>query len=287
MSRKALGKGIGALLGDLEENGAAAASVVDVPLASLKPSPVQPRRGFPRETLEELARSVRQKGVLQPLLVERQGNDYFIVAGERRFRAAKMAGLESVPAIVKTFEPQEKLEIALIENLQREDLTPVEEAGAYRRLMEIADLRQEEVAARVGKSRSAVANSLRLLKLPEEMLAALESGKISAGHGRALLAAANPSDQRLLFERIVESGLSVRQAEAEALRLSRGRRPKTDRSRAGRKKLSPELTQIQERLIETLGTKVALRGTAQRGIIQVSYFSQDDLERLMEVLGVE
>jgi len=287
MSRKALGKGIGALLGDLEENGAAAASVVDVPLASLKPSPVQPRRGFPRETLEELARSVRQKGVLQPLLVERQGNDYFIVAGERRFRAAKMAGLESVPAIVKTFEPQEKLEIALIENLQREDLTPVEEAGAYRRLMEIADLRQEEVAARVGKSRSAVANSLRLLKLPEEMLAALESGKISAGHGRALLAAANPSDQRLLFERIVESGLSVRQAEVEALRLSRGRRPKTDRSRAGRKKLSPELTQIQERLIETLGTKVALRGTAQRGIIQVSYFSQDDLERLMEVLGVE
>lgn len=286
MSKKALGKGIGALLGEEEQGGPSL--VAEVPLSALKPSPQQPRHGFNETSLRELADSIREKGVLQPILVEpAQDGTYTIVAGERRVRAARLAGLRTIPVVVRQFSPQEKLEIALIENVQREDLSPIEQALAYRRLMEMASLSQEQVAVKVGKDRSTVANTLRLLRLPEEAQAALATGAISQGHARALLMIVNPSDQELLLRRMVENGISVREAEGAAAALNRGKKGARKPGRAGAAtsaRREPELHEIEERLIEKLGTKVTIRGTARKGRIEVSYFSSDDLERLLHLL---
>jgi ParB family transcriptional regulator, chromosome partitioning protein len=287
MSKKALGKGIGALLGD--DGKTDVSSVAEVPLSALQPNPQQPRHEFDDAALKELADSIREKGVLQPILAE-AGRDgaYIIIAGERRVRAARMAGLTTIPVVVRQFTPQEKLEIALIENVQREDLTPIEEALAYRRLMEMADLSQEQVAIKVGKDRSTVANTLRLLKLPEEAREAVSSGAINAGHARALLMVVSPADQQLLLRRIVQDGLSVREAEQMAGSLNAGKKgtgktAKVTRVTAARGE--PELRGIEQRLIEKLGTKVEIRGTGKKGRIEISFFSTDDLERLLELLS--
>jgi ParB family chromosome partitioning protein len=186
---------------------------------------------------------------------------------------------------VKDYTPEERLEIALIENVQREDLSPVDEALAYKRLADVAELNQEEIAKRVGKNRSTVTNSLRLLKLPEKMLKALESGKITPGHGRAILAAVNPADQSLLFERIIQQDLSVRQAESVASELNRGKRSQVKKAQSREKAaVSPEIRDIEQKLIGLLGTKVKLVGTIEKGRIEVSYFTQDDLDRLIELM---
>ena len=287
MSKRVLGKGIDALLGDDER--ADGPGVSEVPLAALRPNPHQPRTEFDPATLNELAESIRAKGVLQPVLVEadRDGT-YLIVAGERRVRAAKLAGLQRIPVIVRQFSDQEKLEIALVENVQRADLTPIEEAQAYRKLMEIGTLSQEQIAQRVGKDRSTVANALRLLKLPPEVQEALNRKEITAGHARALLTLVNPSDLRTVLRRIVDHGISVRESENLAAALNRGKKGKASKSpehpsREGRDG-EPELKEIEQGLIEKLGTKVVMRGSLEKGSIEIEYYSSADLERLIELL---
>ena len=290
MSKRALGKGIGALLGEEEKRGSAAAGAAEVPLSALRPNPSQPRKDFADARLQELADSIREKGVLQPVLVEDDGSGrYTIIAGERRYRAARLAGLQKIPVIVGRFADEEKLEIALIENVQREDLTPIEEAQAYRRLMEMAGLSQEQVAAKVGKDRSTVANSLRLLKLPEEMQMAIGRGDMSPGHARAILTVVNPSDQQLLFRRILERGISVREAEEMPPPAEQGPKkgkPGRASGRAGRDAKPPELRELEQKLIEKLGTKVEIKGTGRKGRVEIAYFSADDLDRLLELLKI-
>jgi ParB family chromosome partitioning protein len=286
MSRKTLGKGIDALLG--ENTAEAGATSIEVALAALRPNPHQPRQAFSEESLRELADSIREKGILQPILVEPDaGGEYIIIVGERRVRAARLAGLQKIPVIIREFSAQEKLEIALIENVQREDLTPIEAAAAYRRLMELGSLNQEQLAQRIGKERSTVANTLRLLKLPEAAQVALGAGSISAGHARALLMLVNPSDVTVLLRRIVESGMSVRDAEEAAGDLNGGRKGAGKRPGSkggGSSRGDPHIRDLEQALIEKLGTKVALKGTGKKGKIEISYFSAEELERLLELL---
>jgi len=282
MSKRALGKGIDALLGGQ----APASSVQDVAIDELRPNPEQPRHEFKDQSLRELADSIREKGVLQPVLAEEaDAGGYVIVAGERRVRAARLAGLQRVPVVIRQFTPHEKLEIALIENVQREDLSPLEEARAYKRLMELGNLSQEQVAQRVGKDRSTIANTVRLLKLPAEALAALAEGTISAGHARAILALVNVSDQPVLLRRTLDRGLSVRQAEEMAAALNHGKKNDTPRSRERPAARAPDVRDLERRLMEKLGTKVAVKGTAQRGRIEISYFSDEDLERILQIIS--
>lgn len=289
MSKRALGKGIGALLGEEGGRGEAASGAAEVPLSALRPNPGQPRKDFADGRLQELAESIRQKGVLQPVLVEQDADGrYTIVAGERRYRAARLAGLSKIPVIVGKFAEEEKLEVALIENVQREDLTPIEEAQAYRRLMDMRGLSQEQVASRVGKDRSTVSNSLRLLKLPAEMQQAVGRGDMSPGHARAVLMVVNPADQQLLFRRIIERGLSVREAEEAAAGMNKGRkggRAGSSGKKGGEAK-APELRELEQKLIEKLGTKVEIRGTARKGRVEIAYYSADDLDRLLELLKI-
>jgi ParB family transcriptional regulator, chromosome partitioning protein len=284
MTKKALGKGIGALFQELAVSDASEATTVAIRL--LKPNPYQPRSRFSDEGIRELADSIREKGIIQPLLVEADENGtYTVIAGERRLRAARLANLKDVPVLVRKFSMVEKVEIALIENIQRENLTPVEEAQGYRKLMELVELSQEDVARRVGKDRSTVANSLRLLKLPEHMLEALDRGDITAGHARAILALVNPADQQVLFDRIAAQGLSVREAEIQVQGLKQGSRAKgTDAPRKARRPLDPSLQGIRQRLIDGFGTRVDIRGTTQRGRIEITYYSADDLERVLAIL---
>jgi ParB family chromosome partitioning protein len=282
MAKRALGKGIGALIGETEDARQKNASTVEVPIASLKPNPSQPRRTFRDGSLAELAESIRRRGVLQPVLVEEVGGGYQIVAGERRVRAAKLAGLDRVPVLVRSFSPDERLEVALIENLQREDLTPIEEAKAYRQLMDARELTQEQVAAKVGKDRTTVTNSLRLLKLPQKVQDAVEKGDLSAGHARALLAVTSPSDMELLFARVLSRGLSVRETEQAAQALNQGKRGKAKKP-SGRMR-DPNVREVEERLVERFGTKVQIRGGPAKGRIEIAYFTADDLERVLELL---
>jgi ParB family transcriptional regulator, chromosome partitioning protein len=286
MSKKALGKGIDALLGGGQQ--ADASSVSEAAITALKPNPEQPRRDFEESSLRELADSIREKGVLQPILVEADNEGgYIIIAGERRVRAARLAGLEKIPVVERTFTAQEKLEIALVENVQREDLSPLEEARAYKRLMEMADLSQEQIARRVGKDRSTIANAIRLLKLPEDALSALDEGAISPGHARALLMLVNVSDQLILLRRVIEKGLSVREAEEMAGALNKGKKGAQTGGRASTspsRQAEPDIRDLEQRLIEKLGTKVEVKGSSSRGKIYISYFSADDLERILQVL---
>lgn len=285
MSKRALGRGIDALL-SAEAEGPASATTV--PIRAIKISGHQPRKNFPADALEELARSIQSKGVLQPILVQPAGSDeYTVVAGERRFRAAKLAGLMEIPVLIRSFSDLEKIEIALIENLQREDLSPVEEAHGYKTLIDIGKLTQEEIAQRVGKNRATVANSLRLLKLPDEILEALDKGRVSAGHARALLAVQDGAVQAELFRRILKQELSVREVEKEAARLQKQNGERVPPERAKEPAKSPELQALEQRLIERLGTKVNIRGSHTRGKIEISYYSMEDLERILSLLAGE
>lgn len=252
----------------------------------LKPNPHQPRTVFTPEDLEELSNSIREHGVVQPILIESAGNGvFYIIAGERRTRASILVGLEKVPVQLRNYSDTEKLEVALIENIQRSDLNPLEEAQAYLNLMQLGGLSQEEVAKRVGKQRSTVANAVRLLKLPEDMQSSLSNGQITAGHARALLSVLNPADQRVLFGRIVGSALSVREAEQEATTLNGGGRAakkKSDPKTAVTK--DPDIVSVEQEFINSLGTKVSLKGGLNRGSIVIDYFSRSDLDRLYNIL---
>jgi len=296
-----LGKGLGALIPEPEPVPLALGAseeerrdgILRLPLHRLKPNPDQPRKTFSEESLQELADSLKRHGLIQPILAEDSGDgNYLIIAGERRYRAAERAGLREVPVIVRALTPEKRLEIALIENVQREDLNPIEEAEAYRSLMSLGDLTQDEVADAVGKSRSAVANALRLLRLPEPMLAAVRDGTMSAGHARAVLAVPDPSRRELLFARIVAEGISVREAEAAAQVMARtgeagapGAPGAAPAAHKAEKPREPEIREVEERLIEALGTKVSVRGDSRKGTIAIEYYSLEDLERIIGVLA--
>jgi len=307
--KKALGKGLSALIPDnykdqavASSNGtltAAAENLVSaavvsaaganaafqlISIAQIIPNENQPRKTFNNETIEELADSIREKGVLQPIIVKRSGEDsYRLVCGERRFRAAALCGLTEVPAIIKDIAQEDFLEWALIENIQREDLNPLEEAEAYQRLVEDRMFSQDEVARRVGKNRATVANTLRLLRLPEEVKHYVADGRLSAGHARALLGLLTPEHQRHMAKRIVEENLSVRQVEAIVGRsLAHKRNAKTARH------LSAEIVDLETRLTHFLGTqaKIYPRKSQKEGRIEIQYFSLDDLDRVLQKMGL-
>lgn len=252
----------------------------------LLPNPYQPRKEFDQLALEELASSIREHGIVEPVIVSQSTDgNYYIVGGERRVRAAKIAGLEKVPVCIKQYTKEAMLEIAIIENIQREDLNALEEALAYNELMLMGNLNQEEVASRVGKSRSAVANALRLLKLPEDMKKALGQAEISAGHARAILSVINPQDQRVLFARIIGSNLSVRDAEQMAQSLN-GKGIVPQKAKAQKTETQdPDLLAFEEQFREKLGTKVKIKGDFEKGSIEISYFSSEDLEHLYSLIS--
>ncbi len=258
----------------------------------LKPNPRQPRLFFDEEKLAELTESVRIEGVLSPIIIEDAGDgSFYIIAGERRTRAARAAGLEKVPVQLRKYSDARKLEVALVENIQRTDLNPIEEAMAYYKLMELNGSTQDEVAQRVGKNRSTVANCVRLLKLPEDMQRSVASGELSSGHARALLSVLNPADQRVLFGRIIGQGLSVRQTEQLAIELNGGIRAKdkklsnkTENSSASK---DPNFVAIEQKFIDVFGTKVKLNGSFDKGSIVIDYFNRDDLDRIYNIVVKE
>jgi ParB family chromosome partitioning protein len=291
-SKFGLGKGLDALLSgtDADETRVEGNGEIRLPLEKIRANPNQPRKVFEEEALNELAASIREHGVIQPIIVEAEANGtYMIIAGERRTRAAKMAGLREIPAVVRNYSAERRLEVALIENVQRSDLNPVEESQAYRKLMEITGLSQEDVAARVGKNRSTVANALRLLKLPEAMQNALGAGSMTPGHARAILSVVNPADQEILFGRILGEAISVREAEKYALELNGGSRAGSAKSKdaAPAKHKEPELAAMEQRFIDLLGTKVSISGGLKRGSITIDYYSPEDLDRLYSILADE
>lgn len=253
----------------------------------LKPNPHQPREEFDEEKLQELADSIKEHGILQPITIEDAEDGFFyIIAGERRTRASKLAGLEKVPVQIKHFSEQKKLEIALIENIQRADLNAVEEAKAYYKLMEISGLSQEQVAARVGKNRSTVANAVRLLKLPEDILGALSQNKITSGHARAILSVTDPTEMRILYGKIIGNGMNVREAEKYAAELNDKNSGKKSQDAAAAKKVTkdPNIIDLETKFIEKFGTKVEIKGDFDKGSIELHYFSKDDLNRLYDLM---
>ncbi len=284
MSKYALGKGLGSLLPQVDEGSLSGTAVHNLPLNLIHPNPHQPRKKFNEEALRELADSIKEQGIIQPIIVEKDGDRFNIIAGERRFRAARITGLFEIPAIIRKYTEAEKLEAALIENIQREDLNAVEEAKAYAQLMTTLNLNQEEVARKVGKKRSTVANSLRLLKLPDDMQTAVINNEITAGHARALLSVLNPADMRILYSRILNDVLSVRAAEQQASAFNNGKREKISKKPDYEKVADPELSRMEQKFIDALGTKVSVKGTIRKGKIEISYFSLDDLERIYDIL---
>lgn len=284
MAKRGLGRGLEALIpvaAGMEKAG----GVVSLAVEDIRPSRYQPRRRVGQEALEELARSIQEHGVVQPIVVRRMGDgQYELVAGERRWRACQVAGLTEVPALVKELTDREAMEMAMVENLQREDLTALEEARAYRALVEEFGLTQEEVAVRVGKSRPYVANMLRLLHLPEVVQSYLEQGLLSAGHARALLSLEQRAEQEEVARAIVAEGWSVRETEQAVRRRQRGTTVSTSSRAPVRDQGSWEFEHIEERLSEILGTRVTLRPRRTGGVLEISYYSAEDLDRLIEMM---
>lgn len=279
MAKRGLGKGLGALIpkGSVLMGGR---TIVNVDLASITTNPRQPRQSYSQESLKELAASIKEQGIIEPVLARLRAGKYELIAGERRFRAAKLAGISSIPAIVKDFSDEQSLELALIENLQREDLNPMDEAEGYEKLMKDFSRTQEEVAKKVGKGRSTVANLLRLLSLPEKIKKSLRQQEISFGHARAILAAENADKQIELWQQILTNKLNVRDVEV----LSGG---KKQAKKGGRKRAytqNTELNALVEKLTTYFGTKVKIFGTATRGKIEVEYYSTEDLNRVLELI---
>ena len=281
-NERGLGRGLGALLGDAALQSQEGGSL-SLPISQVEPSQKQPRKRFEEEALQDLADSIRANGIIQPLTVRRLSSGYYqIIAGERRWRAAKLAGLTEVPAVIIEADDRKTMELALIENLQREDLNPIEEANGYKSLMEDYGLTQEEAAKRVGKSRPAVANALRLLALPDPVCQLLEEGKLSAGHARAILAVPSGEAQMKLAKKVVADGLSVRQTESLAKRLAEGAKeapaPKGD-------DLSIYDRAAEKDLGARLGRKVHIVRGRRKGRIELEYYDPEDLNALLDLLG--
>lgn len=289
--RKGLGKGINALFPDaanLEENiNTSQERVVDLAVADLRPNPYQPRHDFNQNALEELAKSIKQNGVLQPIIVRKsQVKGYEIVAGERRFRASKIAGLETIPGIVRDFDEKVMMQVAILENLQREDLTALEEADAYHMMMEKLSLTQEKVAQELGKSRSYIANHLRLRSLPQATKDLLQDGSLSMGQARTLLGLKDPGAINRLAKKAVKDKLTVRQLEQEVADFNQ--EGKTKAKPATKPKKSIFITDIERRLTSQMDTKVTIIGKENKGKIQIEYQSLDDLNDILyKQLGLE
>jgi ParB family transcriptional regulator, chromosome partitioning protein len=277
MTRQALGKGLSALLKDREETTEPELRELDLDL--LEPNPFQPRQVFADAKLEELSQSIRTHGFVQPLIVRKHGNRYQIVAGERRWRAAQRLGLLRVPALVREVSNEKLLEVSLIENIQRENLNPIEEARAYHRLAHEFGLTQEEVAQRTGKERSTVANFLRLLKLPKDIQQMIQEGILSMGHARALLGLESHTQQREIAEKASAQGWSVRQLE-RSIAAGKKTKPKTNATTP----LDPNVRAALEHLERVLGTRVRIVENGPRGRIEIEYYSKEDLHRLYDHL---
>jgi len=299
-----LGKGIGSLMNDYSfdsvlENALGiteghghqreGVAVLTIPLANIRANPRQPRKEFDEASLKDLAASIKSQGILQPILVEEiaQG-EYSIVAGERRYRASKMAGLETIPVLVKDFTDLQRLEVSLIENIQRENLNPIEEAKAYAYLIQEAGITQEELAERVGKNRSTISNSMRLLQLTSAMQHDLLSGKFSAGQARALLSVVNPADREILYRSVLEKDLSVRATEQLASQFNQGKRVAyQDKKKRPKKSLpkSPDVISVEDKFLHAVGSQVEVKGSLERGKLEIPYTSSEELERLYQLLA--
>lgn len=283
MERKALGKGISALIPTQVED--VGKRIANLSLSLIRPNPFQPREDFNLESMEELVQSIREKGVIQPILVRPKGELYELIAGERRLRAASILQLKTIPAIVKDVEDKDSLEIALIENIQRKELNPIEEARAYQYLIDKFGLTQDEVSEVLGKSRSSIANTLRLLKLPSEIQEEIKNGRISFAHGRALLELSDSNLQRRFVQDIIAKTLSVRELET-MIKTSRPRLT-TSRIRVKINSNDPLTKIMEEQLQQALATKVRIVKKKKRGSIIVEYYSQEDLERLVHKMRGE
>ncbi len=283
--RKGLGKGLDALIPTGDFSSASSSEGVNyIPIDRISPNPYQPRSEIRNEELEELCASIKEHGILQPLIViadENNSGDFILIAGERRLRAAKLAGLESVPVLIReNLTNQQQLELALIENLQREDLSPIEAADAYQQLAEEFGLSHEEIALQVGKSRTAVTNTIRLLKLPKDVIQAISDGRISEGHGRALLGLENSAAQSAAMKSIISNNLNVRQTEDLIRKLAEHKSPTP-----AQKKLIPlEIQEAERQLRSQYGTKVNIKFSRQGGTITFFYYSTEELENLIDQL---
>ena len=290
MAKKGLGKGLNALLGDGGAQDVVSKvqvpdmkdAVVTLKLVDVEPNREQPRKDFDDEKLEELALSIKEHGVIQPILVSHSENGFYsIIAGERRWRAAKKAGVKTIPAIIKDFDNLKIQEVALIENLQRENLNPVEEALGYKKLMEDFSLTQEQISSKMGKSRSSVANSLRLLNLAPEVLDALKNNKISFGHAKVILSLDNKTKQSELAKKIIDGDLSVRATE----QLLKEKDTKPAKKKKVNLSVKLAFEKIEKSISSALGTNVKIADKGNKGTIQISYYSKEELERIIEILN--
>ena len=278
-AKRGLGKGLSTMIDSLNtvhENVVSSLNIIDV-----EPNPDQPRKEFDKEKLEALKSSIEEIGVILPIIVTKKDNGrYQIIAGERRWRASKLAGLKTIPAIVKDYKEKEAAEIALIENLQREDLNPIEEAKGYKSLIDGFSMTQEEISKRVGKSRSAITNSLRILNLPDEIIKYLVSGEITQGHARALLSLNSDTHKKEVALKIIKEGLSVRQVENLVKIYPKDKKPANKKAT----QVDIEIKSIEEKLAKQLKTKVKIKHGNKRGKIEIEYYGNDDLDRILQIL---
>lgn len=278
--RKALGKGLSALIPDATTLDETESQFFQCPIDAIEPNPYQPRQSFRADELREMANSIREKGIVTPLLVSRTGSGYQLIAGERRWRAAQIAGLNRVPVVLRDTTPTESLELALIENIHRKDLNPIEEAMAYRKLLEDMGATQEALAGRLGKERSTIANLLRLLKLPVEIQQDLIDGRITMGHARVLAGIRNPGDQQALRRRVIKDGMSVRQLENLVQHRYNKRREKGEK-----REIDYYFQSVEDDLKRSLGTKVSVKKKGREGRIVIYFYSDEELDRLIDRLG--
>jgi ParB family chromosome partitioning protein len=281
---KGLGKGISALFANLEIG--KEETIQEIDIKQLRPNPYQPRKNFDEHSLEELKQSIVEHGILQPLIVRKSIKGYEIVVGERRYRAAKAAELKTVPAVVREFSEQQMMEIALLENLQREDLNPIEEALAYQTLLNECKLTQEELAKRLGKSRPHIANHLRLLSLPMEVQHMIENGTLSMGHGRALLALKDKQKLNAVLQKVINESMNVRQLEKLIQEMNENVSRETLKKEKRQEEKNVFLKRSETLLREKLGTPVVIKQHRKKGKIEIEFFSNDDLERILQLLNI-
>jgi len=281
MERKALGKGLSALIPEKTfDSTMRKEEIIYVQSGKIKPNPFQPREDFNQENIAELAQSIKEKGVIQPLLVRRRGDNYELIAGERRLRAVNSLGIKEIPIIVRDVSDQDSLELALIENIQREGLNPIEEAHAYQHLIDKFHVTQEKISEVLGKARVSITNTLRLLKLPHEIQSELKKGRISFAHGRALLEIEDANQQRKIAQDVISKGLSVRELE----NLIKSRRPKSIKRSIGKGQREPLVAILEEQLQHALATKVRISKRKKRGHINIEFYSTEDLQRIVSVI---
>ncbi len=278
MERKALGKGISALIPERESG--REDKIIYAQISQIKPNPFQPREDFDNQGIEELAQSIKEKGVIQPLLVRRKGDYYELIAGERRLRAANSLNLKEIPIIVKDVEDRDSLEMALIENIQRQGLNAIEEAHAYQYLIDKFQVTQEKISEVLGKARVSITNTLRLLKLPQEIQEEIKKGRISFAHGKALLEVEDSNQQRKLTQEVISKGLSVKELE----NLIKAHRPRSAKRRIGQSLREPYVAVLEEELQHALATKVRISKRKKRGHILIEFYSQEDLERIAKIV---